>query len=75
MIVVQDTVVRWQRRRFRERWTTPSGPHPVGRRPVNAQIAALIVRMAKANPRWGAPPLHGEVSTLGIVVAERTVSG
>ena len=30
--------------------------------------------MAKANPLWGAPRIHGELQKLGIEVAERTVS-
>jgi putative transposase len=30
--------------------------------------------MAKANPLWGAPRIHGELLKLGIQVAERTVS-
>jgi transposase InsO family protein len=30
--------------------------------------------MAKANPLWGAPRIHGELLKLGIDVAERTVS-
>src|SRR5262245_64600629 len=62
VIVAPDTVVRWQRRRFREHWTKLSRPHPVGRRPVSVQIAALVVRMATANPLWGAPRIHGELS-------------
>src|SRR5499427_1849803 len=49
VIVAPDTVVRWQRRRFREHWTKLSRPHPVGRMPVSVQIAALVVRMATAN--------------------------
>jgi len=30
--------------------------------------------MATANPLWGAPRIHGELSKLGIAVSERTVS-
>jgi transposase InsO family protein len=30
--------------------------------------------MAKANPLWGAPRIHGELLKLGIVVSERSVS-
>jgi transposase InsO family protein len=30
--------------------------------------------MARANPLWGAPRIHGELRKLGIEVAERTVS-
>jgi transposase InsO family protein len=74
VIVSPDTVLRWQRRRFREYWTMLSGPHIGGRPPVNAQIKALVIRMAAANPLWGAPRIHGEILKLGIEVAERTVS-
>ena len=74
LIVTPDTVLRWQRRRFREHWTTLSGRPQVGRPPVNAEIAALVRRMAETNPLWGAPRIHGELLKLGIDVAERTVS-
>ena len=45
VIVTPDTVLRWQRRRFREYWTEVSGPPTGGRPPVNAEIRALA-------PRW-----------------------
>ncbi len=74
VIMTPDTVLRWQRRRFREYWTKLSG-RPTGGRPlVNAEIKTLVARMAAANPRWGAPRIHGELLKLGIDVAERTVS-
>jgi putative transposase len=74
VIVTPDTVLRWQRRRFREYWTRLSGRTTGGRPPVNAEIRALVTRMAIANPFWGAPRIHGELLKLGIDVAERTVS-
>ncbi|MGH2625827.1 MAG: helix-turn-helix domain-containing protein [Anaerolineales bacterium] len=74
LIVTPDTVLRWQRRRFREHWTKLSGRPRVGRPPINAEIAALIRTMAAMNPLWGAPRIHGEFMKLGIEVAERTVS-
>ncbi len=74
MIVTPDTVLRWQRRRFREYWTKLSGRPTRGRPPLNAEIKALVARMATANPLWGAPRIHGELLKLGIDVAERTVS-
>jgi len=73
VIVTPDTVLRWQRRRFREHWTQLSGRPPAGRPPV-ATIKALVRSMAAANPLWGAPRIHGELLKLGIDVAERTVS-
>jgi putative transposase len=74
IIVTPDTVLRWQRRRFREYWTKLSAQPTRGRPPVHAEIKALVRRMAAANPLWGAPRIHGELLTLGINVAERTVS-
>src|SRR5437870_10405988 len=73
-IVTPDTVLRWQRRRFREHWPRLSGRPTGGRPPVNAEIKTLVTRMAAANPLWGAPRIHGELRKLGIDVAERTVS-
>ena len=74
VIVSPDTVLRWQRRRFREHWTKLSGRPIAGRPPVNVVAKTLITRMAAANPLWGAPRIHGELLKLGIHVAERTVS-
>jgi len=74
VIVTPDTVLRWQRRRFREYWTRLSGGSTGGRPTVDTEIKALITAMATANPLWGAPRIHGELLKLGLDVAERTVS-
>jgi putative transposase len=46
----------------------------MGHPSINAEIIALVRKMAAANPLWGAPRIHGELLKLGIEVAERTVS-
>jgi putative transposase len=74
VIVTPDTVLRWQRRRFRDHWTRLSGRPRLGRPPISTDTAALIRKMAATNPLWGAPRIHGELLKLGIDVAERTVS-
>jgi hypothetical protein len=74
LIVTPDTVLRWQRRRVREHWTKLSGRPRVGRPPINAEIVALVRKMAAMNPLWGAPRIHCELMKLGIELAERTVS-
>src|SRR5258708_5534053 len=66
VIVSPNTVLRWQRRRFCEHWTKLSARPLAGRPPVNAEIKALVTRMAAANPLWGAPRIHGELLRLGI---------
>src|SRR2546428_5781851 len=74
VIVSPNTVLRWQRRRFREYWARLSARPIAGRPPVNVEIKALVTRMAAANPLWGAPSIHGELLRLGFDVCERTVS-
>ncbi|MGH9631044.1 MAG: helix-turn-helix domain-containing protein [Bryobacteraceae bacterium] len=71
-----DTVVRWQRERFRQFWARLSKPHrrPRGRPATASGIRRLIERMVSANPLWRAPRIHGELKMLGIPISERTVS-
>jgi hypothetical protein len=42
VIVAPDTVLRWQRRRFREYWARLSGRSRGGRPPVSTEVAALV---------------------------------
>ncbi len=77
LIFVQpDTVVRWQRERFRRFWARLSRPKDPrrGRPAVASEIRSLIRQMAIANPLWRAPRIHGELKMLGITISERTVS-
>jgi putative transposase len=55
-------------------WARLSGRPTGGRPSVDVEIAALVRKMAAANPLWGAPRIHGELLKLGIDIAERTVS-
>jgi hypothetical protein len=72
IIVQPETVIRWHRRGFRAYWRWKS--RQVGGRPrVDSEIRALIRRMSRENPLWGAPRIHGELLMLGIEVAESTV--
>jgi putative transposase len=74
-VVHPDTVVRWQRERFRRYWANMSKRSVTpGRPPVSLEIRTLIRTMAQANPSWRAPRVHGELKKLGIEVSERTVS-
>ena len=48
-------------------------PHRVGRPPIDDALAALVVRMARDNPRWGYVRLQGELLTLGHHVSASTI--
>ena len=76
LYVQADTLVRWQRERFRRFWAKLSQPQRRRRgRPRTAtELRRLISQMVTANPLWRAPRIHGELKMLGIALSERTVS-
>jgi hypothetical protein len=74
VIVKPETVLRWHRKRFASCWTRLSRKSRRGRPGKDREIRELIRRMARSNPSWGAPRVHGELLKLGIDISERTVS-
>ena len=74
VIVSPETIVKWHRRRFRQYWTRISQENRQPGRPrIDPEVRKLIRTMALDNG-WGAPRIHGELTKLGFVVAEATVS-
>ncbi|NNE36600.1 MAG: transposase [Rhodothermales bacterium] len=71
-IVQPATVVRWHRQGFRYYWRWKSRRR--GRPKIDPEIRALLRRMCRANPLWGAPRIHGGLLKLEISVCEATVS-
>jgi putative transposase len=73
-VVQPATVIRWQRTGFTLVWTWKSRRDGPGRPAVAPEIRALIRRMSKANPLWGAPRIHGELQKLGVEISQAAVS-
>jgi len=61
-LVKPDTILRWHRCLVRRRWTYPNR---TGRPPIDDVLAALTVRMARENPRWGYMRLQSELLKFG----------
>ena len=74
-IVQPDTVVRWHKKSFKKYWWRKSQRGKQGRPSIDPEIKKLVIKMANANPLWGAPRIHGELLKLGVEISERTVSG
>jgi hypothetical protein len=76
VFVQPDTVVRWQRERFRKFWArlSQASRGRRGRPAIGVEIRQLVLCMAAANPLWRAPIIHGELKMLGIAISERPVS-
>lgn len=73
-IVKPETVISWHRKAFRLFWTWKVRHGRPGRPAVPSDVLALIRRMSRDNPLWGAPRIHGELLKLGIDIGETSVS-
>ena len=71
LVVKPETVVAWHRAGFRLYWRLRSRG---GGRRIGADLFEIVRRMARENPSWGAPRIHGELLKLGFEISERTVS-
>jgi putative transposase len=71
-LVTPSTLLRWHRELVRRRWTYP----PTGRRDprrLPEDVVALVVRLARENPRWGYLRIAGECRKLGVTVSATSV--
>jgi hypothetical protein len=73
LLVRPDTVLRWHRNVIARRHASQSRPKRGGRPRTVHSIRALVLRLARGNPRWGYRRLHGELLVLGVKVAASTV--
>ena len=69
-LVTPGTVLRWHRRLVIRKWTYL---RRTGRPPVNAEITALIERLATENTGWGYQRIQGELLKLGYRVSASTI--
>ena len=65
------TLLHWHRDLLAKRWTYAHG-RP-GRPAIAKGTTALVLRFAKENPTWGYRRIHGELATMGIVIAASSV--
>jgi hypothetical protein len=69
--VTPQTLLAWHRHIVSRRWTYPT--RRPGRPRLEPEIRALVLRLARENPRWGYRRIVGELSGLGIPVSTTSV--
>ncbi len=70
-LVSPRTLLRWHAQLVARRWTYPR--RRPGRPPTPPPLRALVLQMARDNPRWGYRRIQGELIGLGHPVAASTV--
>ncbi len=67
-----DTILKWHRELVRRKWNHRQ-TNPGGRPTISGEVEALILRLARENPRWGHRRIQGELGKLGHAVSASAV--
>ncbi|HEY5869096.1 MAG TPA: helix-turn-helix domain-containing protein [Candidatus Tectomicrobia bacterium] len=72
-IVTPDTILAWHRRLVAQKFDGSQQRKAPGRPPVDPELEALVVRMARENRSWGYDRIVGALANLGYTVSDQTV--
>src|SRR2546421_12692562 len=69
-LVKPSTLLRWHGELVARRWTPRTGRDQRG---LDEQVVALVVRLARENPRWGYLRIVGQCRNVGVHVSATSV--
>ena len=72
-IVTPDTILGWHRKFVAQKFDGSTQRKAPGRPPIDQELAAFIVRMAREHRSWGYDRIVGALANLGLTVSAQTV--
>ena len=72
-LVKPDTILAWHRKLMAQKFDGSKQRKALGRRTIDQELEALVVRMAQENRRWGYDRIVGALANLGYTVSDQTV--
>jgi putative transposase len=72
-IVKPDTILAWHRKLVAQKFDGSQQRTTLGRPKIDAELEALVVRMARENRAWGYDRIVGALGNLGCTVSDQTV--
>ena len=71
-IVTPDTILAWHRKVVAQKFEGSQQRKALGRPTINAELEALVVRMARENRSWGYDRIVGALANLGYTLSDQT---
>src|SRR3989442_3595181 len=72
-IVTPDTILAWHRKVVAQKFDGSQQRKALGRPTIDAELEALVVRMARENRSWGYDRIVGALANLGYTLSDQTV--
>jgi putative transposase len=72
-IVKPDTILAWHRQLVAQKFDGSRKRQAPGRPTINAELEALVVRLAQENCAWGCDRIVGALANLGYTISDQTV--
>jgi len=72
-IVKPDTILGWHRTLVAQKFDGSTQHKALGRPPIDQELEALVVRMARENRSWGYDRIVGALANLGYTISDQTV--
>jgi len=72
-IVKPDTILGWHRKFVAQKFDGSMQRQSPGRPKIDAELEALVVRMAQENRSWGYDRIVGALANLGYTISDQTV--